>query len=273
MNSADFIYRGNSRQFVDSLCYEAKKHRAVKHPYFELFKLVNVIEADEALRDFIYQYSFYSRHFDTYNEAVLKTLKSPVYRRVILENIADEQGTGEAGFSGLPHRQMFSCFAERIGVDKTYRNLNAPLITAKVWGELFLQKCASPVPGVGLSAISIGTEFIVPDVYRRIKELIERSSFRDIEENYFFTLHCECDVVHSQQLIEALYDFCEAESHREAVRFGALSALNLRSAFFDVMSARLEAIRCRGKNIMTRKISTTELRQSGVEIAQNAYLI
>jgi pyrroloquinoline quinone (PQQ) biosynthesis protein C len=272
MNSAHLIYRGTSREFVDSLCLEAKSHRALTHPYFDLFHCLTRSEADEALRDFIYQYSFYSRHFDAYNEAVLTTVNIPAYRAVIEENIADEQGSGKPGFEGLPHRKMFARFAERIGINDRYRALHNPITTAMVWGELFLQKCSSPIPGVGLSAISIGTEFIVPDVYNHILELINKSSFFNIEENYFFTLHSECDVEHSQQLIELLYDFCEDKDCREAVRFGAMSALNLRTAFFDVMAARLEEIRCKSKTTM-HKIYTTAPQLSGVEIAHAAYPI
>ena len=272
MNSALMIYRGTSREFVDSLCMEAKEHRAVKHPYFDQFRGLSRPEADDALRDFIFQYSFYSRHFDAYNEAVLTTIDFPAYRAVIEENIADEQGTGERGFAGLPHREMFSQFAKRIGVDDDYRDSHRPLTTARVWGELFLQKCSSPIPGVGLSAISIGTEFIVPDVYNNILKLIARSSFSDIEENFFFTLHSECDVEHSRQLIELLYDFCEDKDHREAVRFGAISALNLRTAFFDVMAARLEEIQCKSKTTM-HKIYTTAPQPSGAEIRHAAYPI
>lgn len=272
MNSALMIYRGTSREFVDSLCIEAKSHRALHHVYFDMFRELSKTEADLALRDFVYQYSFYSRHFDAYNEAVLSTVTSPAYRSVILENIADEQGTGEPGFAGLPHRSMFAQFAQRIGIDDAYRASHQPMTTARVWGELFLQKCASPVPGVGLAAISIGTEHIVPDVYSRIMALIARSSYSQIEENYFFVLHSECDIEHSRQLIELLYDFCENKEHREAVRFGAISALNLRAAFFDVMAARLEDMQCNQK-ALTRKTFMTVPRLSGVVPSPVAYPI
>lgn len=272
MNSALMIYRGTSREFVDTLCLEAKAHRAVQHPYFELFRRLNRREADDALRDFIFQYSFYSRHFDEYNAAVLSTVDTPAYRQVIEENITDELGTGEPGFIGLSHREMFSRFASRIGVNDSYRAQHNPITTARVWGELFLQKCASPIPGVGLSAISIGTEFIVPDIYGHILELISLSSFSEIEENYFFTLHSECDVEHSRQLIELLVDFCEDKDCREAVRFGAISALNLRAAFFDVMAARLEEIQCKHTQTM-HKIFTTARRSPGVEMHHAVYPI
>ncbi len=272
MNSALMIYRGSATEFVDSVCMEAKSHRALKHAYFDMFRALDRDEADEALRDFIFQYSFYSRHFDAYNDAVLSTVQLPAYRAVILENIADEQGSGEPGFAGLPHRDMYRQFAARIGVDDAYRASHKPLTTAQVWGELFLQKCASPIPGVGLAAISIGTEFIVPDVYGHVLKLIARSSFRDIEENYFFTLHSECDVEHSRQLIGLLYDFCEDKDHREAVRFGALSALNLRAAFFDVMAARLEEIQCNSR-ARTHKTFMTAPQPHGAATRHAAYPI
>jgi len=265
MNSAIMIYRGTSCEFIDSLCMEAKAHRAVHHIYFDMLRDLSKTEADHALRDFIYQYAFYSRHFDAFNDAVLSTVESPAYRSVILENIADEQGTGAPGFAGLPHRSMYKQFAERVGVDDAYRAANKPMVTAQVWGDLFLQKCASSIPGVGLAAISIGTEHIVPDVYEHILGLIERSSYSAIEEKYFFVLHSQCDVEHSRQLIELLYDFCENKEHREAVRFGAISALNLRAAFFDVMAARLEDIQCNQK-MMTRKVFMTEPQPSGAEM-------
>jgi pyrroloquinoline quinone (PQQ) biosynthesis protein C len=240
MGSANFIFSGSSRNFIDDLCKEALEHRAVKHHYFERLSKLKGSKADDALREFVYQYSFYTRNFDLYNEAVLATVHSESHKRVILENIADEHGSGESGFKGLPHRTMYSLFCSAIGVDEIYRSNTPPSITAKLWGDLFLQKCASSEPGVALAAISIGTEHVVPPIYSNILRLIKNSSFHDIEETYFFALHAQCDVHHSRALIEVLYEFCEDFTHREAVRFGVISALNLRAAFFDVMAAKLE---------------------------------
>jgi pyrroloquinoline quinone (PQQ) biosynthesis protein C len=259
------IYFGTSQAFVDSLCLEAKNHCVLRHKYFDKFSKLSISEADNALRDFIFQYSFYSRRFDDYNSAVLSTVNAPEYRSVILGNISDEQGSGDPGFAGLPHRIMYTRFAERIGIDQAFRDKTSPVATAKIWSDLFLQKCSSAIPGVGLAAISIGTEYIVPDIYKHILRLIDRSSFSQIEEKYFFVLHSQCDEEHSRQLIELLYNFCENNEHREAVRFGAISALNLRAAFFDVMAARLENMLC-NQNMMTQKVFTTELQPSGVEI-------
>lgn len=271
MNSATMIYSGTSREFVDSLCLDAKAHCALNHVYFDMLGKLSKTEADIALRDFIYQYSFYSRQFDAYNDAVLSTVNASDYRSVILDNIADERGTGDPGFVGLPHRTMYARFAERIGIDNAFREKTNPLVTAKIWGELFLQKCSSPVPGVGLAAISIGTEYVVPEIYEHILGLIDRSSYSDIEEKYFFVLHSQCDIEHSHQLIDLLYDFCENKEHREAVRFGAISALNLRAAFFDVMAARLENILC-NQEVMTRKVFMTGPQPFGAEIHHAACL-
>jgi pyrroloquinoline quinone (PQQ) biosynthesis protein C len=270
MNSASKIFRGTALEFVDTLCAEAKGHRALKHPFLRMLGSLEQEEADAVLRDFVFQYSFYSRYFDAYNDAVLATANDSSHRAVILKNIADEQGTGGPGFSGLPHREMSRRFSARVGIDDAYRASHRPLTTVLVWQELFMQMCASPVPGVGLAAISIGTEYIVPDVYGHLLQLIGRSSFRDIEEKYFFTLHKDCDVEHSRDLILVLRDFCEDPSHREAVRFGALSALSLRAAFFDVMAERVKEIKCKGKARMLR-IYMTAPRPNGVEIRHGAY--
>ena len=156
MNSALMIYRGSATEFVDCLCMEAKSHRALKHAYFDLFRALNRDEADEALRDFIFQYSFYSRHFDAYNDAVLSTVQLPAYRAVILENIADEQGTGEPGFTGLPHRDMYRQFAARIGVDDAYRASHKPLTTAQVWANCSSKSVRRRCPASAWPARSSG---------------------------------------------------------------------------------------------------------------------
>lgn len=265
------IYRGSSSSFVDALCEEAREHNAVTHRFFEQFNTLSEDQANDVLRDFIFQYSFYSRKFDAYNDAVLSTLSENPHRQVLIENIRDEQGTGERGFRGLPHREMYGRFAARVGVDDFYRKTHQPLVTAKIWSDLFLQKCASSIPGVGLAAISIGTEHIVPTVYKRILQLISISSFSDIEETYFFVLHSECDVSHSQKMVQILYDICRDKDCREAVRFGALSALNLRSSFFDVMNVRVEEIKCRARIGMQRDYMTV-LPVSGAEPGHGAYL-
>ena len=103
-----------------------------------------------------------------------------------------------------------------------------------------MQKCNSKVIGVGLGAIGLATEFIVPMVYQHIALAIENHSTFQDSISSFFRIHIDCDEGHSQNLIDITIDIANDMETREAIRFGVISALNLRNSFWDSQIARIK---------------------------------
>ena len=235
----ELISKGTPTEFVDALAAEALDHVAVHHPFLERIASGDLPNVAWSLRDYAYQYAFYSREFPNYLVGVIENLESAEHREALLENLAEERGNPESGaFEDLPHTELFEHFQRAIGIDETYRAENKPATTVEVWRDLALQKCQSEQIGVAVGAIGVGTEFIVPTVYTYLLEGIRTYTELTEQDYFFFTLHATCDQEHADDLRKITIDLAGPSSNREAIRFGVLSALNLRKAFFDIMLSR-----------------------------------
>ena len=133
-------------------------------------------------------------------------------------------------------------FKDQIGADQNYCQSNSPCTTVLLWRDLFLQKCKSNIPGVGLAAIGMGTEYIISTIYPNIIEAIENHTDLGKEGSLFFRLHVDCDDNHAEVVRKITEEIAEDISTREAIRFGVFSSLNLRKAFWDTQLARAMSI-------------------------------
>jgi len=237
--SLALITKGTPTEFVDALQNEALDHPAVHHPFLERIASGDLPNVAWALRDYAYQYAFYSSEFPNYLISVIENLDSPRHRETLLENLAEERGDPSSDrLEHLPHTELFAHFQRAIGIDETYRKEHKPSTTVEVWRDLALQKCRSEQIGVAIGAIGIGTEFVVPTIYTYLLAGISAYTSLEPDDYYFFTLHATCDQEHADDLRVITIELAEPSDHREAIRFGVMSALNLRKAFFDIMLSR-----------------------------------
>jgi pyrroloquinoline quinone (PQQ) biosynthesis protein C len=237
--SWELLTQGDAEDFVATLCAEALDHPAVHHPYLERIGSGDLPDVAWALRDYAYQYAYYSQAFPEYLEGVIATLTCDAHRRLLLENLEEERGDpGASDLDHVPHTELFARFRRAIGVDDAYLARHKPITTVEVWRDLALQKFRSPQVGVGVGAIGIGTELVVPTIYTYILEGIRDHTTLAPEDYYFFTLHAQCDQAHAADLRQVTVDVASDATTREAIRFGVFSALNLRKAFWDIMLSR-----------------------------------
>jgi pyrroloquinoline quinone (PQQ) biosynthesis protein C len=232
--SWELIHRGSPEAFVAALKVELRGHPAVHHPYLVRLAKGDVPDPRRALWDYANQYAHYSELFASYVEAVMDNLDEPRFRAAIESNLIEEQGDAKATDpTQLPHRMLFQDFrnaARPPGVEDS-----PPCRTVLIWRELFLQKCQSPQRGLGLGGIGLGTESIVPTVYGYLLEAIRNHTDLTERDYLFFEMHSEVDHEHSAVMEEISIEVCSDSETREALRFGAISALNLRATFWDTM--------------------------------------
>lgn len=237
--SLALITKGTPTEFVDALQDEAMDHPAVHHPLLERIATGDLPDVAWALRDYAYQYAFYSSEFPNYLTSVIENLESEKHREALLENLAEERGDPTSDrLEHQPHVELFARFQRAIGIDEAYRKEHKPSTTVEVWRDLALQKCRSEQIGVAIGAIGIGTEFVVPTIYTYLLAGIRAYTDLAPDDYYFFSLHATCDQEHAEDLREITIDLAGPSDHREAIRFGVMSALNLRKAFFDIMLSR-----------------------------------
>ena len=78
--------------FVERLRTEALGSSAIDHPYLRALKNGDLPDFDWALKDFAFQYGVYSSGFVQYLSAVIERLSCEEHRKILQENLADEQG-------------------------------------------------------------------------------------------------------------------------------------------------------------------------------------
>ena len=239
MNSIDYLNTGSADDFVDALLVEVETHRAITHPYLVRMRRGLFPDMKEALKDYAHQYSFYSRGFVSYLTSVIDRLPNDDHKEAIRENLEEEQGDPNSEkLEERPHVEIFNHFKKCVGADEAYCESTPPSSTVEIWSRLFQEKCDSDRLGIGLGAIGLATENIVPDIYPYIIEGIENHTDLGEDASLFFNLHVECDDGHGEDLVNVTKDIANDLTTREAIRFGAISALNLRAAFWDSQLAR-----------------------------------
>lgn len=238
MSSLEKIYSGTPSEFVNELEKEVLNHPVLNHPF--LVKLANgeFNNTDAVIRDYAHQYSFYSRWFPDYVKSVMATTDDKNILHPLQENLDEELGTADGDDNDIPHTKLFKTFKTDIGIDSDYEANNKMCLTVGTWRELFLQKCRSETTAIGVGAIGLATEFIVPHFYPYIIDGIEKHSSFDKSSSFFFRLHVECDEEHAREAIEVAKYLCDSAENREALRFGVFSSLSLRNAFFDNQLSR-----------------------------------
>lgn len=233
------LNQGSADEFVDALCADALAHPAVNHGYLQRLAAGDLPDVQAAIRDFCHQYYFYSAEFTSYLEAVIGGLVNARHRDTLRHNLAEEQGRCHVtGTEDVPHTELFQRFRLAAGVTADYDRSHEPTTTVLIWRDLFLQKCQSRQAGVGLGAIGIGTELVVSRLYHYLHAAVQTHTELQPDDYLFLTLHMDCDDEHAEDLKQISIELAEDHTLREALRFGVLSSLNLRNAFWDVMLAR-----------------------------------
>lgn len=237
-DSLRFLQQGSAQDFIAALCADALRHTAVNHEYLQRLAAGELPDPAASIRDFCHQYFFYSAEFTHYLEAVIGGLHNPQHRKLLRHNLDEERGHSHGNDESIPHTELFQRFRLAAGVSPQYDAATPPCTTVLIWRDLFLQKCQSRQTGVGLGAIGIGTEMIVSQIYRYLHQAVQRHTDMAESDYVFLTLHLDCDDAHGDDLKQISTELADDHAVREALRFGVLSSLNLRHAFWDVMLAR-----------------------------------
>lgn len=236
-----FLHQGSPEAFIRELCADALEHPAVRHPYLQRLSRGELPDMRSAIRDYCHQYYFYSAEFPSYLEAVIGGLRSAPHREMVRRNLEEERGMDASNPDNTPHAELFLRFRRAAGVTAQYDSETSPCTTVLIWRDLFLQKCKSRQPGVGLGAIGIATEMVVSTIYRYLHQAVVQYTDMTPSDYLFLTLHQDCDDEHAAQMIQISTELAADHDQREALRFGVMSSLNLRNAFWDVMLARAVA--------------------------------
>ena len=191
------------------------------------------------LRSFVIQQQKYSQHFTRYLCALIANLTEDEDRRELTQNLFEEMGLG--GLGNVPHstlyRQMMAELDIRAEEERAFPE------TLALVSEM-LNACRDENPLVGLAALCLGAEAIVPHVYSQIVHGFEAAG-TPLEKLEFFRIHIEGDDEHAVTLRKII----DREVARDPLglpqlQLTAARLIAARAEFFTAISrnaARIEA--------------------------------
>jgi hypothetical protein len=180
-------------EFVSAASANIKESNAVIHPYLRAMRDGDFPNVRLAFQDFAFQYGLYSAQFVSYMSAVIKNLNNAEHKKILLANLAEEQGDTHdidlppdvlASVVGQPHALLYRRFQVALGVDTGTHEIT-PECPGHLWSQQFLQLCEMN-ECVGVGAIGIGTELIVASIYDQILAGIKAHSDLTMTERVFF---------------------------------------------------------------------------------------
>jgi len=188
----------------------------------------------QELHEFVRQQYFYSRHFTRYLNCLLGNLSDETDRTALMANLFEEMGmTGGVSHAQIYRRMMTSM----LGTDLPLRTLPATQLLI----DTMLDCCRNPRFMVGLGAICLGAEAIVPEIYSAIVNGFE--AINEPRENLeFFLIHIGCDDEHAATMRAIIEREVERDpTARLDMEYGAIRALSARMTFFEAISSSCAA--------------------------------
>lgn len=201
---------------------EIKNKHMLLHPFYQDWMKGQLSERQ--LQNYARQYQPFVDAFPQFVSSTHSLCESQSARKVLLENLMDEEGLGHSP----PHPELWRHFADGIGADLA----NEPNINDKAQDlkNTYLHLCRSSYEE-GLCAL-YAYEYQIPEIAKaKIEGLAQHYQISDQRTTQFFSVHQEADVFHSQacaQLINVIDD--------NKVEACVLAAKKATAALWDFLS-------------------------------------
>jgi pyrroloquinoline quinone (PQQ) biosynthesis protein C len=193
------------------------------------------VERREML-EFVVQHFHYARHFTRYLAALMASLEREDDRRELARNLFEE--LGYSGSANVSHAEIYRDMMRKMGI--AWEG-TAPLPETVELVRTMHDCCQSRISMVGLGAIGLGAEAIVPHVYSRVLQGFEVIGERP-EHLLFFRLHVEEDDAHAETMYRIVCrELDQDPSRRIHLEYGARRALTARAGLFRALGSRAAA--------------------------------
>lgn len=187
------------------------------------------------LREFAAQQYHYSRHFTRYLCALMMNLTSEHDRAQLADNLFEEVGLGEGG--GVAHSIIYRNMLTAMKIDPSQVEV-APETKALI--DTMLSMCADPDPMVGLGALCLGAEAIVPHIYSQIMRgfLSVGESPENLE---FFRIHIDGDDAHAVTMRKIIdREIGKSPEKLQTLKKSAQLLISARRNFFAALSQQIQ---------------------------------
>jgi pyrroloquinoline-quinone synthase len=174
---------------VASIDLLLRERHLLKHPFYVAWSRGEL--PLETLRSYAGQYYHFESNFPRYVAATYAQLRNPAERRVLLENLVDEEGRDPT------HPELWLDFAEGLGVRR--RTAASARINAPTEGLLSAyERLTAAGPASALAAL-YSYESIFPEIAaEKSRGIRAMYGIQDPKAHEFFRVHTGADVEHSR---------------------------------------------------------------------------
>ncbi|MFQ5512613.1 MAG: CADD family putative folate metabolism protein [Candidatus Krumholzibacteriia bacterium] len=214
-----------SEIFIKKLDDVIARYWLLKHPYYRAWSEGRL--SRESLAEYSKQYYGHVRNFPVYLSAVHSRCEDIEVRRLLLENLMDEEH-GEEN-----HPELWRRFAEGLGVARDEIE-SAPLLPRTEESIDTLRSLTTSDNYLRGVAALYAFESQVPEVARSKREGLK--DFYRIEDEKtvsYFSVHEEADIVHRRQEREILRGRARDDASRREVLEAAESSARAMWTFLD----------------------------------------
>jgi pyrroloquinoline-quinone synthase len=201
---------------------ELLKYNLLNHPFYQMWNEGKI--SISTLQEYARQYAFQVKALPTYISATHSITEDAANRKILTENLADEE------INGTDHLSLWKNFAKGLGVEKidaVQSNAIAHLVkTCKSFAS------KSSASGFG---VLYAQEHNYANIATSKREGLEKhfGMAENKEATKFFTVHEKADVWHAEQ-VEKLLDTLSEEGQKEALEAG-ISVMKALNGFLDEM--------------------------------------
>ncbi len=176
----------------------------LNHPFYQAWSDGSLSRS--TLKEYAKQYAFHVKAFPRYISATHSKCDDADARRVLLENLNEEEGRGN-----IPHPELWIRFAEGLGVSRIDIAHSPPRTSISNLIDTFMDSANSSFPE-GLASFYT-YESQVPEIATtKIKGLRELYNISDKRTLSFFLVHETADVAHREECERIIDKFSAAET-------------------------------------------------------------
>jgi pyrroloquinoline-quinone synthase len=180
----------SSAVFFQALDARIESYDLLKHPFYQAWSKGELTRDD--LREYSAEYWHHVSAFPSYLSALHSQLPDGKLRRLVLENLADEEGLED----GAPHSDLWMDFARGMGADEAeVRGRKIGSETQAVVDQFRAAMYGSPAAAL---AALYAYESRVPAIAKTKAEGLESHYGADSKTRRYFTVHTTADVHHAR---------------------------------------------------------------------------
>lgn len=222
----------SSAAFFSTLEGRIERYDLLQHPFYQAWSKGELTRED--LREYACEYWHHVSAFPTYLSALHSRLPDGTLRRVVLENLADEEGQRD----GRPHSDLWMDFARGMGADEAeVRHRETGEETRALLSHY--RSAMTRTPAEALAAL-YAYESRVPAIAKTKAEGLEQHYGADDSARRYFTVHTTADVFHARVWRDALT--AELATSPESEEAALTAAENAAAALWTTLDG-IEAAR------------------------------